>query len=85
MIQLTIRDVDDKLREALRREAQERGLSLNRLVLQLLRESVGLTAPSLQELYHDLDELAGTWSEEEAAAFEKELAIQRTIDERLWR
>jgi len=85
MVQLTIRDVDDTLREALRREAQERGLSVNRLVLQLLRESVGLAAPGSRGPYHDLDALAGTWSDEEAAEIEKELAIQRTIDEQLWR
>jgi hypothetical protein len=35
--------------------------------------------------YHDLDHLAGTWSKEEAEAFEKLIAEQRTIDPELWK
>jgi hypothetical protein len=34
--------------------------------------------------YHDLDHLAGTWTKEEAAAVDKLIAEQRTINPRLW-
>lgn len=37
-----------------------------------------------RELHYDLDHLAGTWSEEEAAAFDTALAEQRRIDPELW-
>lgn len=36
------------------------------------------------ELHHDLDHLAGTWSDEEAAEFDAALAEQRKIDPELW-
>jgi hypothetical protein len=35
-------------------------------------------------VYHDLDHLAGFWTKEEEAEFEKALDAQRMIDERLW-
>jgi hypothetical protein len=85
MTQLTVRDVDERLGEALKREADARGMSVNRLVLQLLRESLGLAPSSELAAYTDLDHLAGTWSAEDAAEFERRLAGQRSIDESLWR
>lgn len=85
MAQLTVREVDERLGEALKREAVARGLSVNRLVLQLLRESVGLASSTQPAAYTDLDHLAGTWSAEEAAEFERLFARQRSVDESLWR
>ncbi|HSR69279.1 MAG TPA: hypothetical protein VLU25_15185 [Acidobacteriota bacterium] len=32
-----------------------------------------------------LEELAGTWSREEAEAFDRELEAQRTIDPEIWK
>lgn len=84
MSQLTVRDVDERLAEALRREAEARGLSVNRLVLQLLRESVGLSSSKQPPIFTDLDHLAGTWSAENAAEIEPHLSTQRRIDVELW-
>lgn len=85
MMQLTVRDVDERLSSALKQEAAARGLSVNRLVLQLLRESVGLSSSREPTLFTDLDHLAGSWSDEEAAEFERQLAGQRAVDDELWR
>ena len=86
MAQLTIRLVDAELRMRLEAQARQRGLSLNRTVLALLREAIGLrhhqSGPPIE--FNDLDHLAGTWSEEEAAQFDNELRKQRRIDEELW-
>ncbi len=84
MAQLTVRDVDEQLGEALRREAEARGLSVNRLVLQLLRESIGLSTHRQTQIFTDLDYLAGTWSSSDAAGFEQTLAAQRSVDDELW-
>jgi hypothetical protein len=35
--------------------------------------------------YHDLDHLAVTWTKDEAAAFDKLITEQRTIDPELWK
>ena len=85
--QLTIRWVDDQLRQALETEAQARGLSLNRCVVVLLRQATGMAARTglRPAVYSDLDALAGTWTDAEADAFDALVAEQRTIDAKLWR
>ena len=49
----------------------------------MLEEALGLTSgPKMRQ--HDLDHLAGTWSQEEADEFDAALAEQRRIDPELW-
>ena len=86
MKQLTVRGVKNDLHNALKAEAIRRGMSMNRIILLLLREAVGLTNGSRQgsAVFDDLDHLAGTWTEAEAAEFQRQLASQRVIDEDLW-
>lgn len=80
MTQLTIRGVDRRLHDALKQEADRRGLSINRYVLSLLLEASGMvnkvTAEPME--YHDLDHLAGTWTAQEYDEFESQLAVQRS-------
>jgi hypothetical protein len=88
--QLTVRGLDARLERTLRAEAKRRGLSVNRTVLGLLSESTGLTEaprPTSEPPARstDLDHLAGTWSAEEADAFDRQLGATRRIDAELWR
>lgn len=85
-MQLTIRSVDPELQHILKTEAKRRGLSVNRYVLMLLREAAGLGSgnPEPEREFHDLDHFIGTWTQQEYEEFEKELAVQRSIDEELW-
>ncbi|GIV69498.1 FitA-like ribbon-helix-helix domain-containing protein [Caldilinea sp.] len=82
MTQLTIRGVDERLHKALKEKAEEQGISVNRLALDALRQSVGLV--DSQRRHHDLDHLAGTWTEEEYEEFQKALELQRRIEPELW-
>jgi len=83
--QLTVRSVDESLHAALKREAQQRGMSVNRYVVKILTEAAGLgTNQMLPQEYHDLDHLAGTWDPEQAGEFTRFLDEQRQVDERLW-
>ena len=85
MKQLTIRGVDEKLHKTLQNKADQHGVSMNRYVLHLIKESVGLAASSLPEPeFDDLDDLAGTWTEAEYAEFTSSLAGQRQIDAEMW-
>jgi len=84
MTQLTVRGVDPHLHDALKREAQRQGQSVNRYVLDILRQALGINAFPPHREYDDLDHLAGTWTEEEAEAFDAHLRRQRQIDEGLW-
>jgi hypothetical protein len=83
--QLTIRSIDPRLRSALEREAARRGQSLNKTVLALLAERLGLAGSPESEVHDDLDELAGSWSKSEAARFDEALRTQRQVDAKLWR
>ena len=60
-------------------------LSVNKAVIGLLEEAAGLAKKNgTRTRHHDLDELAGTWSREEAAAFNRSLQAQRGIDPDVW-
>ena len=86
--QLTVRGLDARLERTLRAEAKRRGLSVNRTVLGLLQEGTGLTEPpsaASSPPFTDLDHLAGTWSADEADAFDAQLRSSRAVDAELWR
>ena len=82
---LSLRSIDPRLRSALEREAARRRQSLNKTVLALLAERLGIADSDAREPYDDLDELAGTWSKVEATRFDAALAVQRQVDAKLWR
>lgn len=83
MKNLTLRGCDDDLALALKKTSKQRGMSINRLILETLRENLLDTGRSRRR-HDDLDHLAGTWSEEEAAAFERRTAEFEEIDAALW-
>lgn len=68
------------------REAERTGLSIEAIAARLIHR--GLEAETIQtrgERHHDLDALAGTWSDEEADEFRQAVADTERIDESLWR
>jgi len=61
-------------------------LSVSKTVISLLEESVGISRPrKKRHIDHDLDDLSGAWTRDEAAMFSKALQVQRTIDPDLWK
>ena len=81
---LSLRGIDDELADALKKKAQRTGRSINKTVLSLIRESIGLEKKKLTRVYHDLDELAGTWGEKDEREFEKKTQFFHRIDEEIW-
>ncbi|MBM3146635.1 MAG: toxin-antitoxin system HicB family antitoxin [Actinobacteria bacterium] len=85
---LTVRGVDEQLGVALKAEAAERGVSVNALVLQLLRESLGLdeSRPAKPRIYHDLDGFIGSITDEEAEEMLRIIEEEcGRVDEEEWR
>ncbi len=80
MKNLTIRNVPDELHEALQQERRRRGESLNRTVIDLLRQRLALGVTRS----NGLARLAGEWSEEEFRRFEAATAPFERLDEDLW-
>ena len=85
MATMTLRGIDEKMAEALKERAQKEGTSINAVTLRLIRESLGLDKRKRNVIYNDLDHLAGTWSQEEVAEFERNTAVFEKVDEEIWK
>ena len=81
---ITLRNIPPALARVLEAETRSTGTSLSRTVIRLLERVVG-QGPSTPRRHHDLDDLAGTWTEREARDFDQALAEQRRLDPELWR
>jgi hypothetical protein len=87
MKQITIRGVPREVEEIVKEEAKRKGISLNKAFISVLESASGIKTKNRKEkaIYHDLDHLAGLWSDEESEDFMKNLENQRKIDEELWK
>ena len=83
---ITVRGIDDELAIKLKKTAKEQSKSINRFILDLMRQSLGLDkAKKFTRKYHDLDHLFGSWTDEEFNYVHKRLESQRVIDKELWK
>lgn len=81
---LTIRNAPPRVAAAIRQRARAQRVSLNRAVIGLIEEHLAESDAPTAACFHDLDELAGTWSAEEAREFDRFLGRQRKVDRELW-
>ncbi|HUT76425.1 MAG TPA: hypothetical protein VM285_02000 [Polyangia bacterium] len=79
--QYTIRGIPAKLDGMVREQAQRYDKSLNAALVDALAR--GLGAGEEPVVSHDMDDLAGTWVEDEE--FDLALAAFESVDEGLWR
>ncbi len=83
MQHLTVRNIPPELATALEAEKHRRRSSLNQMVIDLLRKSLGVGAGRKRS--NGLARLAGKWTEEEHARFGEAIALTEQIDEEIWR
>jgi hypothetical protein len=79
-LQYTIRGVPPDVDKALRRRARQRGISLNRLLIEELCAAGGVGEP---RRYRSLEGIAGRWQDD--PEFDRILDEQRQIDPELWK
>ena len=87
MNQLTVRGFDDELSAILHRLAEQEGISLNQAALRLLRKGACLTdngKGNPNAIGTSLDDLFGSWSQDEAESFDEALEVFGTVDEAAW-
>ena len=82
MRQITVRGITDDLQREIQSRARSHNESLNKAVIRLLMQAVGLDRPDKKK--RDLSDLAGSWGESEASEFEQNVRVFETIDEDLW-
>ncbi len=75
---MTIRNVPAELASALDAERRRRGVSLNRTVLSLMQEALGISPSGSRS--NGLRRLAGAWNAEEFRQFEEAVAPFGEID-----
>ena len=82
---IMIDDVNDAIASWLVEEARRQGISMERVAGQLLQRGLEWERRrAALPTFHDLDALAGTWSEDEAAAFLQGIAYFEKVDHSLW-
>ena len=83
MNSITLRNLPPEVLRLIEQVAEDKRVSANKAVISLLEQKT--SARNRKAVYHDLDELAGSWSKSEAAAFDRHLERQRGLDEGLWK
>jgi hypothetical protein len=82
---ITLRGVPPEVARVIERRRSETGESTNRVLLELLEEGAGVRRRRRMVRHHDLDGLAGAWSDGEAREFGLALGRTRTVDGELWK
>ena len=82
---ITVRNLPPAVARAVKEKARKEKLSLNRAIVKLLEEATGADSGKKKVVHHDLDHLAGTWSETEYQEFMSALQEQRQIDPEMWK
>lgn len=76
--QITVRNPSPELTRRLKTLAESRGESLNKTILRLLSDAVGIDERRQRLLGY------ATWTEEDYEEFEAAQASQRVVDEEMW-
>jgi hypothetical protein len=82
---ITVRNLPPAVAKAVQERARKEKLSLNKAIVRLLEEATGAGKPKKRVIHHDLDRFFGTWTKEEADAFDEALREQRQIDPEMWK
>ena len=82
---ITIRGIDPNVDTRLKQTALEQGKSVNQLILEIIRKSLGMEKEkTFSREYSDLDDLFGQWNDEEYKAVQGKIDQERIIDWELW-
>lgn len=81
---LTIRKLPEEVADAVRKRAEEGGMSFSKAFVALLQEHLGIVSTQKKKKC-DLSQFAGAWSEKEYKDFMESLAEQRRIDPEMWK
>lgn len=81
-MQYTIRSIPEQLDKLLRKEAADKGTSLNNVIIETLKQAKGIATK--KSSYRSLDHLFGTWSADQASEVEVEIKAQRVVDPKDW-
>ncbi len=83
---VTIRGVEPEVAEKLKIVAKKQGKSVNHLILDFIKISLGFKKEKkFSRKYDDLDDLFGRWNHDEFEKITNSIIRQRQIDPELWK
>lgn len=82
MKSITIHNLDTVVAQKIQQMASEMGLSQNKLIKRLLRQSLGLSDTPTE--MNNFEKFCGCWSEQAAAEFGANSSTFDLIDTELW-
>lgn len=85
MNSLSLRGVEDEVKNRLKLKAKIAGISVNSLILDYIHRGIGYDPARSLKHHHELDHLAGTWSERDKQEFEDAIGYMNKIDEEMWK
>jgi len=77
--------MDPALEKEIRRIAQQKGKSLNRVILDMIYQFTGFKKEGKKSPADSLRKLSGGWSQEEASKFIESIKCFEQIDEEMWK
>ena len=82
----TIRGVEPEVAEKLKIMAKKKGKSINQIVLDFIKKNLGLEKEKTHSReYDDLNDLLGSWSDDEFTKIHAQINQSRQIDQELWK
>lgn len=79
-----LRGISTEVMSLLKQEAKQHHISVNLLIIRIIEQGIGFSRPVKRTRFHDLDSLAGTWTEKEGKAFEENTKFFEKIDSEIW-
>jgi hypothetical protein len=80
---IQLQKTDESIISQIKQEAKQQNIDFNAFLIDLIRTGLQ-TLQNQQPIYHDLDNLAGTWSKEDEETFTQATTDFNRIDEALW-
>jgi hypothetical protein len=82
---ITLPPLEHSAASWIEQEAKRAGISVEEVARRLIYRGLEAeTGSAVLTVYHDLDDLAGTWGDEEVAEFRKASADMDQVDLSLW-
>jgi hypothetical protein len=79
-----LRNIASNVMSMLKKKATQQKISVNSLIVQIIEQGLGIAHPTKKVIFHDLDHLAGTWSDKDKKVFEDNIKSFEKIDKDLW-
>ena len=85
MKSLTLHALDDQLAAQIKRRAKELSLSMNELAKRILAQGLGIEVPDDPPHREAFTGFCGTWTEEDAQAFDASVSDMAKVDPEDWK